>query len=422
MDWLIYLGIIILIILSFFFSGTEIAFTSLNIGRIRLEAESGDVKKKKTYDLAKNFSSVLYTVLIGNNLVNIAFSSLTTLIAMRIIEKTSSNIPIHAITVAITTVIILVFGEITPKLVANDNPNKFAVSVTWLVKVFIFIFKPIVFIVTKMTEKLSRIWKPKKEEPSVTEEELLSIIETIEEEGGFTEKESDLIKSAIEFSDDLAFEILTPRVDVFAINIDDDPKDIIQSVLEEEYSRVPVYKGTIDNIVGILSTKKLLKAAVKKGAQIDIRTMMREPLYIYKAMSISAVMEEFKSKRAHMAIVLDEFGGTMGIITLEDVLEQLVGDIWDETDDLDEGTIETSTGIYEVVGDMFLDDFFDIIEYEEDEYESEYTTVGGFVTEMLGHIPNINDNFEFGGYLITVIEVSNMRVEKVRVEVKKDVD
>ena len=371
---------------------------------------------------AKNFSSVLYTVLIGNNLVNIAFSSLTTLIAMRIIEKTSSNIPIHAITVAITTVIILVFGEITPKLVANDNPNKFAVSVTWLVKVFIFIFKPIVFIVTKMTEKLSRIWKPKKEEPSVTEEELLSIIETIEEEGGFTEKESDLIKSAIEFSDDLAFEILTPRVDVFAINIDDDPKDIIQSVLEEEYSRVPVYKGTIDNIVGILSTKKLLKAAVKKGAQIDIRTMMREPLYIYKAMSISAVMEEFKSKRAHMAIVLDEFGGTMGIITLEDVLEQLVGDIWDETDDLDEGTIETSTGIYEVVGDMFLDDFFDIIEYEEDEYESEYTTVGGFVTEMLGHIPNINDNFEFGGYLITVIEVNNMRVEKVRVEVKKDVD
>ncbi|HPB16951.1 MAG TPA: hemolysin family protein, partial [Clostridia bacterium] len=295
-------------------------------------------------------------------------------------------------------------------------------NVTWMVKIFVFIFKPVVFLVTKMTEKLSKLWKPKKEEPSVTEDELLSIVETIEEEGGFTQKESDLIKSAIEFSDDLAFEILTPRVDVFAINIDDDPKDIIQSVLEEEYSRVPVYKGTIDNIVGILSTKKLLKAAVKKGSQIDIRTMMREPLYIYKAMGISSVMEEFKAKRAHMAIVLDEFGGTMGIVTLEDVLEQLVGDIWDETDDLDEETVETSTGTYEIAGDMLLDDFLDMIEYEEDDYESEYTTVGGFVTEMLGHLPNANDSFLFDGHVITVLEVVNMRVEKVRVEARKNAD
>ncbi|MDD4502981.1 MAG: hemolysin family protein, partial [Clostridia bacterium] len=420
--WLIYLGIIILVIFSFLFSGTEIAFTSLNIGRIRLEAESGDVKKKKTYDLAKNFSSVLYTVLVGNNLVNIAVSSLTTLLALRIVERSNTSLPVQTITVVITTVVILIFGEITPKLVANDNPNRFAVNVTWMVKIFVFIFKPVVFLVTKMTEKLSKLWKPKKEEPSVTEDELLSIVETIEEEGGFTQKESDLIKSAIEFSDDLAFEILTPRVDVFAINIDDDPKDIIQSVLEEEYSRVPVYKGTIDNIVGILSTKKLLKAAVKKGSQIDIRTMMREPLYIYKAMGISSVMEEFKAKRAHMAIVLDEFGGTMGIVTLEDILEQLVGDIWDETDDLDEETVETSTGTYEIAGDMLLDDFLDMIEYEEDDYESEYTTVGGFVTEMLGHLPNANDSFLFDGHVITVLEVVNMRVEKVRVEARKNAD
>jgi CBS domain containing-hemolysin-like protein len=422
MEWLIYLGIIILVIFSFLFSGTEIAFTSLNIGRIRLEAESGDVKKKKTYDLAKNFSSVLYTVLVGNNLVNIAVSSLTTLLALRIVERSNTSLPVQTITVVITTVVILIFGEITPKLVANDNPNRFAVNVTWMVKIFVFIFKPVVFLVTKMTEKLSKLWKPKKEEPSVTEDELLSIVETIEEEGGFTQKESDLIKSAIEFSDDLAFEILTPRVDVFAINIDDDPKDIIQSVLEEEYSRVPVYKGTIDNIVGILSTKKLLKAAVNKGSQIDIRTMMREPLYIYKAMGISSVMEEFKAKRAHMAIVLDEFGGTMGIVTLEDVLEQLVGDIWDETDDLDEETVETSTGTYEIAGDMLLDDFLDMIEYEEDDYESEYTTVGGFVTEMLGHLPNANDSFLFDGHVITVLEVVNMRVEKVRVEARKNAD
>ena len=422
MEWLIYLGIIILVIFSFLFSGTEIAFTSLNIGRIRLEAESGDVKKKKTYDLAKNFSSVLYTVLVGNNLVNIAVSSLTTLLALRIVERSNTSLPVQTITVVITTVVILIFGEITPKLVANDNPNRFAVNVTWMVKIFVFIFKPVVFLVTKMTEKLSKLWKPKKEEPSVTEDELLSIVETIEEEGGFTQKESDLIKSAIEFSDDLAFEILTPRVDVFAINIDDDPKDIIQSVLEEEYSRVPVYKGTIDNIVGILSTKKLLKAAVKKGSQIDIRTMMREPLYIYKAMGISSVMEEFKAKRAHMAIVLDEFGGTMGIVTLEDVLEQLVGDIWDETDDLDEETVETSTGTYEIAGDMLLDDFLDMIEYEEDDYESEYTTVGGFVTEMLGHLPNAYDSFLFDGHVITVLEVVNMRVEKVRVEARKNAD
>ena len=308
MDILIYIGILVLVILSFFFSGTEIAFTSLNIGRLRLESEAGDDKKKKTYELSRDFSSVLYTVLVGNNLVNIAVSSLTTLLALRLLERTNSALPIKAITVAITTVVILILGEITPKLVANDNPNRFAVKMTGFLKIFIFIFKPVVFTVTKMTQKISKLWKPRTTEPTMTEDELLSIVETIEEEGGFTEKESDLIRSAIEFSDDLAFEILTPRVDVFAIDIDEDPKEIIQKVLNEEYSRVPVYQGNMDNIVGILSTKKLLKAAVKKGALIDIKTMMKEPLYIYKAMSISAVMEEFKIKRAHMAIVLDEFG------------------------------------------------------------------------------------------------------------------
>lgn len=422
MDILIYIGILVLVILSFFFSGTEIAFTSLNIGRLRLESEAGDDKKKKTYELSRDFSSVLYTVLVGNNLVNIAVSSLTTLLALRLLERTNSALPIKAITVAITTVVILILGEITPKLVANDNPNRFAVKMTGFLKIFIFIFKPVVFTVTKMTQKISKLWKPRTTEPTMTEDELLSIVETIEEEGGFTEKESDLIRSAIEFSDDLAFEILTPRVDVFAIDIDEDPKEIIQKVLNEEYSRVPVYQGNMDNIVGILSTKKLLKAAVKKGALIDIKTMMKEPLYIYKAMSISAVMEEFKIKRAHMAIVLDEFGGTMGIVTLEDVLEQLVGDIWDETDDLEEEKIETEFGTYIVAGDMLLDDFFDMVGYEEEEYESEYTTVGGFATEMLGHLPKQGDSFDFDGHIMTLLEVNNMRVEKVKVEARKDAD
>ncbi|HNZ41384.1 MAG TPA: hemolysin family protein, partial [Clostridia bacterium] len=328
---------------------------------------------------------------------------------------------VQTITVIVTTIVILIFGEITPKMVANDNPNKFAVNVTWLLKVFIFIFKPIVFTVTKMTEKLSVIWKPKKEEPTVTEDELLSIVETIEEEGGFTEKESDLIRSAIEFSDDRAFEILTPRVDVFAIDINDEPEDIIRAVVDEEYSRVPVFEGTIDNIIGILSTKKLLKAAVKKGAQFDIRSMIREPLYIYKSMDISSVMEEFKAKRAHMAVVVDEFGGTMGIVTLEDVLEQLVGDIWDETDDMSEDTVETAEGTYEVVGDMLLDDFLEMIDFDE-ELESESTTVGGFVTERLGRLPLENDRVEFDGHVITVLEMANLRVERIKVEMRKDAD
>ena len=159
MDILIYIGILVLVILSFFFSGTEIAFTSLNIGRLRLESEAGDDKKKKTYELSRDFSSVLYTVLVGNNLVNIAVSSLTTLLALRLLERTNSALPIKAITVAITTVVILILGEITPKLVANDNPNRFAVKMTGFLKIFIFIFKPVVFTVTKMTQKISKLWK-----------------------------------------------------------------------------------------------------------------------------------------------------------------------------------------------------------------------------------------------------------------------
>jgi CBS domain containing-hemolysin-like protein len=210
-------------------------------------------------------------------------------------------------------------------------------------------------------------------------------------------------------------------VDVFAIDINDEPEDIIRAVVDEEYSRVPVFEGTIDNIIGILSTKKLLKAAVKKGAQFDIRSMIREPLYIYKSMDISSVMEEFKAKRAHMAVVVDEFGGTMGIVTLEDVLEQLVGDIWDETDDMSEDTVETAEGTYEVVGDMLLDDFLEMIDFDE-ELESESTTVGGFVTERLGRLPLENDRVEFDGHVITVLEMANLRVERIKVEMRKDAD
>lgn len=417
-----YLLIVLFLFLSYFFSGTETGFTSLNVGRLRLEAENGDKKKQATYELSKRFSDVLYTILIGNNLVNIGISSITTLIALKIIEDTNSSWPIQAIATVIITLLILIFGEITPKLIANENPNHFAQRATPFIKFFIFLFKPIVLPVTKMVDKMSKIWKPKTYLPTLTEDELITIVETMEEEGGFTEQESDLIKSAIEFSADLAFEILTPRVDVFAVDIDQDPVKIVEQVFEEEYSRVPVYKGNIDNIVGILSTKLLVKAAVKHKNITDIKSMMKEPLFIHKSMSISDIMEEFKQKRAHMAIVVDEFGGTMGIVTLEDVLEQLVGDIWDETDEPNFDKIETTSGIYIIAGDMLLDDFFDIIEYNDKDFDSEYTTVGGFATEVLGHFPQNNESFEFNNYIITVIEAQNMRVEKLKVEVKENVD
>lgn len=416
MDWLIYIFLPLLVLLSFFFSDNVAAYSSLNIGRLRLEAENGGKKQNRAYDLSKNMQNTIFTLLFGSGLSNIAISSIAVLSAMKYLKAHPTDVPVKLITIAITIFIILVFCVITPRMIANDNPNRNAVNGSWLLKIFTVIFLPAVYPVTKMTEKLSTLWKPKRYEQDEPEEELKTMVETIEGEGGFNRKESELIKSAIEFSDDKAFEILTPRVDVFAIDVNDDVDEIIKQVLEEEYSRVPVYEDTIDNIVGILSTKTLMKAAVKKGNALNIRSMMKEPLFIYKAMSISDVMEELKAKRAHMAVVLDEFGGTMGIVTLEDVLEQLVGDIWDETDDREDDSVETGKGVYEVTGDMLLDDFFDIIGYEDKNYDSEYITVGGFATEKLGHLPKAGDSFIFDDHIITLLEVSNMRVEKLKVE------
>lgn len=399
------------ILLSAFFSSAEIVYATVNKIKLNKSAESGNKKAFKAYSLANNPTSLVTTVLVGNNLVNIAASSVATLLASNIWgEKSGPTIATFGM-----TFIILIFGEILPKTVTSRLSYTCSLLFSNVMTFFIVIFKPITCAVNSFVDKISKIWTPKEKHNAVTDEELITMVDEIEEEGYIDEETGDLVRSAIDFIDVDAYEIMTPRVDVFAFDIDDDIEELISDENIFSYSRVPVYKETIDHIVGILNTKELLKKVISKDI-INIEEMLTEPIYVHKTKAISAILKDFKQTNTHIAVVADEFGGTMGIITLEDILEELVGDIWDEIDEIEEEYQEKSDGEYIVDGDMNIYDFFELLEKDSKDFESEYSTVGGWCTEILEKFPQVNDHFVYENLNITILEVDGMRVEKVRVQ------
>ena len=247
------------------------------------------------------------------------------------------------------------------------------------------------------------------------------ITEELEEEGVIDEEDAELIISAIDFRDVTAHEIMIPRVDVFAIDIDDNQEDILKNEQIFRYSRVPVYEDTIDHVIGILNTTSLMKK-ILNGEQIDLRSMLIEPMYVHKTKHISNILTKFKATNQHLAIVADEFGGFMGILTIEDIVEELVGDIFDETDEVILDYKELGENIYEVDGDMNIYDFFELVDYDDRDFESEYTTVGGWCTDMLEKFPEVGDTFEFANFTVTITEVEGMRVGKIKVEIQEMID
>ncbi len=410
------------VVLSAFFSSSEIAINSLNLARLKKAVDSGDKTAKVAYDLSQNFTGTLCTILIGNNLVNTAATTAATVVILDFLTK--RNVAGAAeiasvLTTVIMTVILLIFSEILPKNLGKMHPERWSRMVAYPIRALTWILFPIVYVVTAAMRLLRRVWGTDDEDvPTVTEEELSTIIDTVEEEGVIDEEQGELLQSTLEFPETTVREIMTPRIDMVQIDIEDDPETILEIAEESRYSRIPVYRDSIDNIIGILVLNHYYKALAEVDGdvhKIDLESLLIKPKLVHKTLRLPNALGVMREHKTHLLIVVDEFGGTMGIVTMEDILEELVGDIWDESDEIVKEFRKTGENTYEVSGDMNIDDFFAEIEHEDDEFECEYKTMGGWAVEATDADPHVGDSFTYKNMCIVVNEMDDMRVTQLTV-------
>ena len=411
--------IIILICLSAFFSGTEIAYTSVNRVRLQNLADNGSAVAKRAIKIRDNFDNTLTSILVGNNFVNIAASSVTTTIAYALAKDLGSenlqSVMVTAAT-AIITILILIFGEITPKVICKQNSERMVLLCAYPATFFIIIFAPISFIVSGILKLLSKLWGTP--DDSVTEQELATIIETAEEEGGIDEDKSDLLQNALEFSDISLVEIITHRKDLVALDINASAEENLRVINASRYSRLPVYKGSIDNIVGILNINHFYK----KNAQdpsLTVGDIMLPPTFMHSAVKLTVALEQMRENKIQMVVVLDEYGGTFGIVTMEDILEQIVGEIWDESDEIVIEITENADGTKTVLGEMNVYDMFDELDVDDRDFNSDCNTVGGWCVEMLEQNPEVGMSFDYKNLHIEITEVEDILVSAVCITVNE---
>ena len=405
--WPIYLVVVfVCLIFSAFFSASDLVYGMVDQERLKKASEGGDKNAALALKIAQDYEWSISSILFGNNVVNIIASSFVTLLG--IIWHIESWIAFAF------GAIIIVFCEFVPKAVAKRFSYSLSLKFAYPVQIAKYAFI-VVYPISKLFVLISKLFKKKSiEEDEIDEEVLTEMVDTIEEQGMLEEGEAELVRSAIDLNDIQAFEIMTPRVDVFFFNIEDD----IQEVLDEgeifRHSRIPVYEGTTDNIIGILPIKALLKV-ILKGEKIDVMSLCYKPLFIPRNHQILDLLSEFKETKVHIAIVVDEYGGTEGILTMEDILEQIVGDIFDETDEIEEEFSDEGDGEYIVDGSMNIDDFFELIGYEK-EFETDYSTVAGLCQEVLDRFAKTGDEFMFDDrYQIKVLFADEFTVEKIKV-------
>ena len=403
--------IVVCVFLSAYFSATETAFSTFNRIRIKNMAEKGNKKAALAMKLSDDYDSLISTILIGNNIVNILASAMGTLLFARLI----SNQDLAAtVSTAVLTVVVLVFGEISPKTIANNSPESFVLFSAPIINVFKIILSPFNFVFNGWQKLLAKLFK-KQDDQGMTEEELISIIEEAEEEGDIDKEESDLIKSAIEFGDLEVGDIFTPRIDITALPVGSTKEEVAKTFSESGYSRLPVYDGDMDNVVGILYYKDFYTIAYKTN--VPLHEIIKPVIYVAKAQPVNELMKELQEKQLHMAVVTDEFGSTAGIVTLEDILEEIVGEIWDEHDEIIEEIKEVGEKEYIVSGKSNTEKLLDHLDIDE---EVEAVTVGGWAMEVLGKIPEVGDSFEEYGLAVEILEMDGRRVESVRVLDKRE--
>ena len=402
---------------SAFFSAADLVYSVVDQNKLKRDIEKGNKRAKIALRLAEKYEFAIATILFSNNVVNIVASSLVAAIALYIDSQNGTDYA-TVISTIIMTVVIIIFCEFLPKAFAKRFNYKFALMFAPIVSFFELLFLVFVWPISKFFELIGGLFKKKsKEEDRIDEDVLNEMVDEIEESGDLEEKGAEIARNAIDLNDIEAHEIMTPRVDVFAIDVEDDINEIIKENEIFKHSRIPVYEETIDNIIGILPIKAIAKA-IFSHKQINIREVMYKPLIIPRNHQILDLLKEFKQSKIHVAVVIDEYGGTDGIVTMEDILEEIVGDIFDETDELEEEYVVNSDGSFLVDGSMNIDDFFELIGFDEDEFETDYETAGGLCQDILDRFAKTGDEFDFMNYHFIVIEADEFTVEKLLVTKK----
>ena len=399
-------ALVILVGFSAFFSASETAFSSLNQIRLKSRAEDGDSSAARVLAMAEQYDKLLSTILIGNNIVNIAAASIGTILFTQMLGAERGA----TMSTIVLTIIVLIFGEVTPKSLAKEMPEKVATAVSPFLVLLMALMTPLTWLFTQW-KKLLGHFVHSGEADTITEGELMTMVSEAENDGELTDRESELIRSAIEFDDVEVEEILTPRVDVVAVEDDIPLEELAQTFAESGYSRLPVYHGTIDNIIGVVHEKDFYIARLKKATKID--DLVVPTLYTTGSTQISQLLRTLREQHHHMAVVVDEYGGTEGIITLEDILEELVGEIWDEHDEVTEDFRKQSDGSWLVSGSASVDDLYEELDLPEEE-DIDSNTVNGLVQEKTCHLPKVGDRFTLGEYDGVVTRTAKRRVTEVR--------
>ena len=402
----LWVALVILVGFSAFFSASETAFSSLNQIRLKSRAEDGDSSAARVLAMAEQYDKLLSTILIGNNIVNIAAASIGTILFTQMLGAERGA----TVSTIVLTIIVLIFGEVTPKSLAKEMPEKVATAVSPFLVLLMALMTPLTWLFTQW-KKLLGHFVHSGEADTITEGELMTMVSEAENDGELTDRESELIRSAIEFDDVEVEEILTPRVDVVAVEDDIPLEELAQTFAESGYSRLPVYHGTIDNIIGVVHEKDFYIARLKKATKID--DLVVPTLYTTGSTQISQLLRTLREQHHHLAVVVDEYGGTEGIITLEDILEELVGEIWDEHDEVTEDFRKQSDGSWLVAGSASVDDLYEELDLPEEE-DIDSNTVNGLVQEKTCHLPKVGDRFTLGEYDGVVTRTAKRRVTEVR--------
>ena len=399
--------IIACIIMSGFFSATETAFSTFNRIRVKNLAEKGNKRAERVISLSDNYDALITTILIGNNIVNILCAALGTLVFVELLHG-NQDLATTLSTIVITLAV-LIFGEISPKSIAKRRPESCAMFACAPIYMLYILFFPLSFIFKKWQNLLGKMFKSD-EDKGITEEELVSIIEEAEESGDIDEDESELIKSAIEFNDLEVADIFTPRIDITSLPVDADKETIEKQFEESGYSRIPVYDGDLDNIVGILYHKDYYMTDFDKESPIT--EILKPVIFVTKTQKIGDVLKDLQEKQLHLAIVTDEYGSTAGIVTLEDIIEEIVGEIWDEHDERIEEIKEIGEGEYIISGKANLEMVFDMFDIDD---EPEVLTVNGWAMTILGRIPQEGDSFTSAGLSVEVLKMNGRRIENLHI-------
>ncbi len=406
------IALIVLIAMSAVFSSMETAFSSVNKIRLKHEASNGSKKAARALAIAENFDKALTTILIGNNIVNILSSSLGTVFFTSLLGTAGV-----AVSTIVMTILVLIFGEIMPKTFAKQNPEKCALAFAAALGGIMWLLTPVSAVFSLIQKGMMKAVKTDAS-PNFTEDELKYIIEEIEDQGVLEEQESDLVRSALEFDEIIIEQILVPRVKVIAVERNEDVGKIKEIFMRDKYTRLPVYENSIDNIIGLINEKDFFALLLEAdGKPFSIEGIIQKALYVSEMKLISEVLYEMQHTKIHMAIVKDQYGGTSGIVTMEDIIEELVGEIYDENDEVVHNIVKAAENTYDVQADISISDMLEELELPPDLIETESNTVGGWVMELFGCIPEAGASVTSGIFTVSVMESDEQSVSKVSIKI-----